>query len=73
LDFDGNSSVILKVDAEGKLTAEFISSDKAMESLLKNSIPQLRNKMDNEGIPYKDISYKDQSQKNNRQEDKSYE
>jgi|GEM_PF-1698499 len=76
LDFEGNSSVILKVDNEGKLTAEFISSDKAMESLLKNSIPQLKNKMDNEGIPYKSISYKDQSQKNNQnnqQEDKSYE
>jgi len=73
LDFEGNSSVILKVDTEGKLTAEFISSDKAMESLLKNSIPQLRNKMDSEGIPYKDISYKDHSNKNNKdnnQEDK---
>ncbi|MDD3013093.1 MAG: hypothetical protein PHC34_05260 [Candidatus Gastranaerophilales bacterium] len=74
LDFEGNSTVILKVDKEGKLTAEFISSDRAMESLLKNSIPQLRNKMDNEGIPYKNISYKEQSQKNNsQQEEKSYE
>jgi hypothetical protein len=74
LDFEGNSSVILKIDIEGKLTAEFISSDKAMESLLKSSILQLRNKMDNEGIPYRDIYYKDQHQRNNnQQEDKSYE
>jgi hypothetical protein len=76
LDFEGDSSVILKIDNEGKLTAQFISSDKAMENLLKNSLPQLRNKMDSEGLPYKEISYKEQNNKNgqsNQQEDNSYE
>lgn len=76
LDFEGQSSVILKIDTEGKLTAQFLSSDKAMETLLKNSIPQLRSKMDSEGLPYKEISYREQNNKNgqnNQQEDKSYE
>jgi len=76
LDFDGNASVILKIDTEGKLTAEFISSDKAMENLMKNNIPHLRNKMDSEGLPYKEITYREHSSKNSRnyqQEDNSYE
>ena len=68
LDFEGNSSVILRVDSEGKLTAEFISSNKAMETILKNSIPNLRNKLDSEGIPYKEIVYKERNRKQNKEE-----
>lgn len=62
LDFQGKSSVILKVGAEGKLTAEFISSDAAMEYALKSAIPSLRHKMDSEGIPYQDIYYKEKEE-----------
>jgi hypothetical protein len=64
--FDGDSSVILKIGADGKLSAEFLSNDKAMQYILKNNIPELRNKFDNEGIPYKEISYKDQSKRQNK-------
>ncbi len=70
LDFDGNSSVILKVDKQGQLSAEFLSSDKIMETALKNSIPQLKNKLDNDGIPYKDIFYRDRNKDNNKNRDK---
>lgn len=66
LDFEGNSSVILRIDTRGKLSAEFMSSDKAMESILKNSIPNLRNRLDSEGIPYKEILYKENSEKQNK-------
>lgn len=60
VEMTGNSSVILKIDKEGQLSAEFLSSDKAMEAMLKSNIPFLRNKLDSEGVPYKDIYYKDQ-------------
>ncbi len=66
LDFQGDSSVILKVNKEGKLTAEFISNEKAMEYVLRSSIPNLKNKFDSEGIPYEKIFYREQSKKNKK-------
>jgi len=66
LDFDGNSSVILKIDKDGKLSAQFMSSDKAMEYILKSAIPSLRQKFDNEGLPYKQIAYKESEQQNKK-------
>lgn len=70
LDFNENSSVILKMHNNGKLVAEFISNDKAMEYILKSSIPGLKDKLDSEGIPYEEISYKDNSKKNNDRQNK---
>ncbi len=65
LDFRGDSSVILRVNAQGNLSAEFISNNTAMEYILRNNIPNLKNKLDSEGIPYEKIVYRD-----NRQKDK---
>jgi len=70
LDFEGNSSVILRIDAQGRLGAEFMSSDKAMESLLKSSIPNLAHKFDTEEIPYTKIIYKDNNKKHDKKEQK---
>ena len=70
LDFNGNSSVILKMNNNGKLIAEFISNDKAMEYALKSSIPNLKDKLDSEGIPYEEIFYKDNSKNNNKKQNK---
>lgn len=67
VEMTGNSSVILKIDKEGQLSAEFLSSDKAMEAMLKSNIPFLKNKLDSEGVPYKDIYYKDQPKDEQRQ------
>lgn len=62
LDFNGNSSVILKMNNDGKLIAEFMSTDKATEYLLKSSISNLKDKLDTKGIPYEEIFYKGNSQ-----------
>ena len=63
IDFAKDLSVILKIDRQGQITAEFISSDKAMEYLLKTNIPQLREKLDSAGIKYKKIYYKEDEEK----------
>jgi len=68
LDFNNDSSVILKIDREGKLSAEFLAGSKAMESLLKDNLQNLKNKLDTEGIAYKNISYRDNSKKQNKKE-----
>jgi hypothetical protein len=63
IDFDKDLSVILRIDKQGKVSAEFISQDKAMEFLIKTNIPNLRQKLDNSGIKYKKIYYKDDEEK----------
>jgi len=70
LDFKGDSSVILKMNKEGKLIAEFLSNNEAMAYILKSSIPNLRNKMDSEGIPYDDIFYNDNKQNKNKKQNR---
>lgn len=65
-----DTSVILKIDKEGKVSANFISSDKAMEMLLRDHIYQLRDRLDKEGLPYKELSYNHQSDDRNKKKDK---
>jgi len=70
INFDDESSVILKINKEGKVSAEFVSSNAAMEFILRNNIPNLRNKMDKEGLPYGTLSYKENDSEKNDQKDK---
>lgn len=67
IDFENQSSVILKIDKDGKLSAHFISSDKVMEMLLKDNLYALRAKFEKEGLPYKEFSFNDQPSKDNRE------
>ena len=66
LDFDNNCSVILKIDSKGKVSAEFIPSDKAVEAYLRNNISSLRQRFDEQNLPYNDLMYR-QSNQNNRE------
>lgn len=67
LDFD-NSSVILKISNTGLLSAQFVSRDVMMEQMIKANIQSLRDKLDSEGIPYKNISYKDNNDKQQKKD-----
>ena len=66
LDFDNNCSVILKVDSKGKISADFIPGDKAVEAYLRNNIDSLRQRFDEQNLPYNDLMYR-QSNQNNRE------
>ncbi|MBO5947737.1 hypothetical protein J6Q66_02745 [bacterium] len=71
LDFDNNISVILKIDKAGKVSAEFIPSDKIAEQYLKNNIAFLKQTFDEENLPYTELSYREQNKnRNNRNKDK---
>lgn len=69
LDFDNNVTVIMKVDKEGKLTAEFIPGDKAVEEYLRNNIPYLKQKFETQNIAYNDLYYR---QNNKGQQQRNY-
>ncbi len=66
LDFQGDSSVILRISQKGRLSAEFVSNDTAMEHILRNNIPNLRTRLDSEGIPYEKIYYRDKQNKRDK-------
>ena len=58
LDFDNNVSVILRVAKDGKVSAEFIPGDKAVEQYLRDNIAFLKSNLDEKDISYGDIMYK---------------
>ena len=58
LDFAKNLTIILQRDTAGMVSAQFISREKAMDTILKNNLPLLKKKLDSSKIKYKKISYK---------------
>lgn len=63
ISFDNDVSVVLKVDKHGKVTAEFIPGSAEVEAYLKNNIASLRQRFDEQNLPYNDLLYR----QNNRQ------
>lgn len=74
IDFDQDVSVILKVDKEGKINANFIPGDKAVEAYLRNNIEFLKQRFNEENIAYGDLNYsksrqdKEKQNRNNNKE-----
>ncbi len=66
VDFDKDISVILQVDKGGKINANFIPGDKAVEAYLRNNIDSLRQRFNQENIAYGDLTYS--QSRRNRQE-----
>jgi hypothetical protein len=54
----------LKIDKHGRVRAEFIPGSLEVENYLKNNIPVLRQKFDEQNLPYNDLIYR----QNNKQE-----
>lgn len=73
VDFDKDLSVILKVNKDGRISAEFLPGDKAVEQYLKANLPLLQQQFKNEGLEYENLSYRqskkdedDKQKQNNR-------
>ena len=70
--FDNNVSVIIKIDKQGKVTAEFIPGSIEVENYLRNNIGALRQKFDEQNLPYNELFYRQNGrQQNNRNKDKN--
>lgn len=65
ISFDNNISVILKIDKQGKVSAEFIPGSLEAESYLMNNVSALRQKFEEQNLPYTSLSYRQNGQ--NRQ------
>lgn len=68
IDFDKDISVILKVDKEGKINANFIPGDKAVEAYLRNNIEFLKQRFSEENIAYGDLNYSKSRQEKQKQD-----
>lgn len=75
IDFDKDVSVIIKVNKDGSLMANFIPGDKAVEQYLKNNIASLRQRFDEQNLQYSQLSYSNsrQQQQQNRKKEKNNE
>lgn len=75
LDFGKDTSVILRIGKDGKLSADFVPNEKAMEAVLRNALPLLKAKLDEQNLPYGELNYKqykqqNENQKQNKEKDK---
>lgn len=66
IDFDKDVSVILKVNKDGSLAANFIPGDKAVEQYLRNNIASLRQRFDDQNLPYSELNYSNSRQQQER-------
>ena len=71
ISFDNDVSVVLKIDKHGKVTAEFIPGNIEVENYLKNNIAALRQRFDEQNLPYNDLFYRQKNRQNkNKKENK---
>jgi len=56
IDFDNDISVIIRISKDGKVSAEFLPSSQIAEAYLRENLPLLRQKFDDNNIKYDDLS-----------------
>lgn len=70
IDFDNDVAVIMKVDKNGVLSANFIPGSSAVEAYLRNNISSLRQSFEEQGLAYNELSYSNQQKHKEKQEKK---
>lgn len=70
ISFDNDVSVILKIDKNGKVNAEFIPGSLEAESYIRNNISSLKQKFDEENLPYNELYYRQSGKQGGKQNKK---
>ena len=68
--FDNDVSVVLKIDKHGKITAEFIPGSAEVENYLRANIPALRQRFEEQNLPYNDLFYRQNNRQNRNKNNK---
>ena len=69
IDFDNNISIIIRISRDGKISADFLPSSQIAEAYLKENLPLLRQKFDDNNIKYDELNQRerrDNQKENNR-------
>jgi hypothetical protein len=62
IDFDNNISVIIKIDRAGKISADFLPSSQVAEAYLKENLPLLKQRFDENNIDYNELNQRQRKQ-----------
>ena len=62
IDFDNNISVIIKIDRAGKISADFLPSSQVAEAYLKENLPLLKQRFDENNLEYNELNQRKQKQ-----------
>ena len=71
VDFDKDVAVIMRVDSNGVLSANFVPGSSAVEQALRNNLAELRQSLDNKGIEYNELSYTSRQQQKQKQQQRN--
>ena len=70
INFDNNISVIIRISREGKITADFLPSSQIAEAYLKENLPILRQKFDEQNIDYDQLNQRERREGQKEQQRK---
>lgn len=70
IDFDSNIAVIMKLDKNGTISANFIPGDSAVENYLRNNIAGLKQSFDNQNLAYNELTYSKQQHQEKQEKQK---
>lgn len=73
IDFDNDIAVIMKVDKQGNLSANFIPGSAAVENYLRNNIEGLKQSFAEQGLQYNELTYSNQQKQQKQQKQKENE
>lgn len=64
IDFDNNISVIIRVSRDGKISADFLPSSQVAEAYLKENLPLLRQKFEQNNLEYDELNQRERREQN---------
>lgn len=76
IDFDNDISVIIRISRDGKLSADFLPSSQVAEAYLKENLPLLKQRFDENNVQYDELNQREQrnrDRENNRRKDRNNE
>ena len=65
INFDNDISVIIRVDRNGKISADFLPSSQVAEAYLRENLPLLRQRFDDNNIDYNELNQRKQNRDSN--------
>jgi hypothetical protein len=70
IEFDNNISVIIRISRDGKLSADFLPSSQVAEAYLKENLPLLRQKFDDNNLEYEELNQRERQDRNKERQNK---
>ena len=75
IDFDNNISVIIRISRDGKISADFLPSSQVAEAYLKENLPLLKQRFDDNDIKYDSLNQRErrEQKESNKKKDRNNE